>query len=141
MTLGTLARSTRRWVLHCGREAPTDPLELWTIGNAAAWGAWLALPMFQVFSKTYYLGMATLAPESVWGGFALVAALAQLYGRAAHRRVWVQIGATGVAALWWFAAGALVYQNWTFATTVMYPMMGTASLFIVWRVGALPRRL
>ena len=122
-------------------EAHVEPVELWTAGNAFVWGIWLANPLFVVFQKGFYLGMAQLAPESAWGLFAATAAVVQIYGRLTGRPSLITLGGQGIAALWIFAAGALAVQNWHFATTVMYPMIAILSLFVSWRAAVYPYRV
>ena len=127
-----LWRAFRGHVAFCLYEAPAEPIELWTAINAFIWGAWLANPWMDVFTGSYYLGMARL-PESVWGTFAMCAAVAQLAGRLTGRAWLIRIGAKGIAALWMFGAGALAMQNWRFAANITYPMMAALSVFVSYR--------
>ena len=126
-------------VVWCVFVAHVESIELWSAFNVFAWGAWLVIPTFDVFSRGFYIGMAALAPESVWGGIAIAAAVLQLYGRLTGRRALIRFGATGIAMLWWFADGALMVQNWRFASTITYASLGALSLFVSWRAAVPPR--
>lgn len=133
---GTGLRSLFEWVAF---DARVEVIEWWSATNALVWGLWIFNPYVDVFSTVPGFATMAIIPEWVWGLYAIVASSVQLYGRRKHDLRLERYGSRGLVVLWLFVAGCLIYQNWRWPATVLYPMLALASFLVSYRASG-PRR-